>query len=188
VVNHEQGTRYVILELAQDLLRERGYTGFSYGQIADRLDVKPAAIHYYFPGKESLGVTLVGRERRRFKKMSARLAKQGVWARLEWFLNIYEHYSLGGTRVCYLGALESGYGELPESLKTQVKSLNNEMLDWLASLLREGRAKKEFAFKGDPEDKGALILGALQGAIQIARVSSPRRLRAVMRQIKAELK
>lgn len=177
----------MILDLAQDLLRERGYNGFSYGQIAGKLDVKPAAIHYYFPSKESLGITLVERERRRFKKVAARFAKEDVWARLDWFLNIYEHYSLGGTRVCYLGALESGYSELPDSIKTEVKSLNKEMLDWLTSLLREACAKNEFAFKGEPEDKAALILGALQGAIQIARVSSPRQLKAVMRQIKAEL-
>jgi TetR/AcrR family transcriptional regulator, transcriptional repressor for nem operon len=188
MVSQELGTRYVILELAQDLLRERGYNGFSYGQIAEKLDVKPAAIHYYFPSKESLGQTLVQRERRRFKKMAARLVKDDVRVRLDWFLNIYEHYSLGGTRVCYLGALESGYGELPASIKTEVKFLNKEMLDWLTGLLREGKAKNAFAFKGEPEDKAALILGALQGAIQIARVSSPHSLHAVMRQIKAELK
>lgn len=185
----EQGTRSIIMELAQDMLRERGYNGFSYGQIAERLDVKPAAIHYHFRSKEELGVALIQRERRRFKKMAATkaVADQTVAGRLDWFLSIYEHYSLGGTRVCYLGALESSFGDLPAEIKTEVKALNKEMLDWVAALLKEGRTKNGFAFKGDPEDKALLIMGALQGAIQMSRVSSPKRLRSVMKQIRADL-
>jgi AcrR family transcriptional regulator len=186
----EQGTRYVIMELAQDLLRERGYNGFSYGQIADQLDIKPAAVHYYFRSKEELGVALVERERRRFRRMAASpgLAESDAWKRLDWFLSVYEHYSQHGTRVCYLGSLESSVGDLPQSVRTQVRSLNKEMLDWLAALLKEGRAKDQFAFKGEPDDKATLILGALQGACQMARVSSPRRFRAVVIQIRADLK
>ena len=47
-------TKRVILDLAESLLQEKGFNGFSYAHIATELGVKNAAIHYHFPTKEAL--------------------------------------------------------------------------------------------------------------------------------------
>jgi AcrR family transcriptional regulator len=189
VIEQEQGTRRKIMELAQELLRERGYNGFSYSHISEQLGVKNAAVHYYFPGKEDLGVALVERERRRFGILTAGKALQemGPAEKLDWFFAVYDEYSHQGTRVCYLGALESSFGDLPEQIRHQARALHTEMLAWLASVLKEGRARNIFAFRGEPADKAVVILGAMQGAIQIARIGSPKQLYAAVRQIKQDL-
>lgn len=183
------GTRLKILELAQDLLRSRGYNGFSYSHIAQQLGVKNAAIHYHFPSKEDLGIELVARERRRFQKWTARKEIAGLdpWGQLDWFLGIYSHYSQRGTRVCFLGALEASFGDLPNSIQSEAKALNAEMLVWLTGLLARGRQVGAFEFRGQPESKAALIMGAMQGAIQSARVNGAENLAAVSAQIKADL-
>lgn len=188
-VRERGDTRRMILELAQDLLRDHGYNGFSYGHIAEALGVKNAAIHYHFPSKEDLGLELVNRERRRFVKWIARpeITELDAWGQFDWFLSIYEHYSQGGTRVCFLGALESSFGDLPASIQSEAKSLHGEMLTWLATLLARGRQNGDFAFSGQPANKAIAIQSALQGAIQFARVNGARTLFAVMEQVKADL-
>lgn len=44
-------TREEILKVASTLLQTRGFSAFSYGHIAETLEVKPAAIHYHFASK-----------------------------------------------------------------------------------------------------------------------------------------
>ncbi|KAA3646285.1 MAG: TetR/AcrR family transcriptional regulator [Chloroflexi bacterium] len=185
----EPTTRLKIMELAQDLLRDKGYNGFSYKHIAEELDVKNAAIHYHFPSKEDLGVAVIARERRRFKKWIARqsIRELDVWGRLDWFMSIYEHYSNGGTRVCYLGVLESSFDAIPPELQNEARALNTEMLDWLTELLEEGRQQGEFQFESDAASKAVLVISVAQGSLQIARVTSSDSFFSAVQQVKRDL-
>jgi AcrR family transcriptional regulator len=182
-------TRRKILELSQDAMRQKGYGGFSYANIASQLNVKNAAIHYHFPSKEDLGVTLVQRERRRFEKWTARhsIRELDAWGKLDWFLSIYEHYSQGGTRVCYLGALENNFDALPARLQEEAKGLNSDLLSWLSELLRSGKESGSFDFAGAADSKALLLLSAVQGSLQVARANTPDTFYAVMDQIKADI-
>jgi AcrR family transcriptional regulator len=182
-------TKRKILELSQDAMRQKGYGGFSYADIASQLDIKNAAVHYHFPNKEDLGVALIQRERRRFAKWTARQAirELDAWGKLNWFLGVYELYSHGGTRVCYLGALESNFDSLPVNLQEEARGLNTDLLNWLTQLIRAGKEKGSFVFSGSADAKAVMLLSAIQGAVQIARVSSPATFYAVVDQLKADL-
>ena len=50
-----------ILDLAETLIQTRGYSAFSYQDIADDLGIRKASIHYHFPSKTDLGVAVVDR-------------------------------------------------------------------------------------------------------------------------------
>lgn len=52
-------TRERILKVAENLLQNNGYNGFSYKDIANHLGIKTSSIHYYFPTKETLGIELI---------------------------------------------------------------------------------------------------------------------------------
>ena len=49
-------TRNEIIRLGSELIRSIGYNSFSYADISKALNIKNAAIHYYFPSKSDLGV------------------------------------------------------------------------------------------------------------------------------------
>jgi len=49
-----------ILDLAETLIQTRGYSAFSYQDIADSLGIRKASIHYHFPSKTDLGIAVVG--------------------------------------------------------------------------------------------------------------------------------
>ena len=56
-------TRSEIIRLGSELIRSIGYNSFSYADISKALNIKNAAIHYYFPSKSDLGVEIIRENR-----------------------------------------------------------------------------------------------------------------------------
>jgi TetR/AcrR family transcriptional repressor of nem operon len=50
-----------ILDLAETLIQARGCNAFSYQDIADKLGIRKASIHYHFPSKSDLGISVIER-------------------------------------------------------------------------------------------------------------------------------
>lgn len=182
-------TRRQILDLAENLLQDRGFNGFSYRHIAEALGVKNAAIHYHFPTKEELGCAVIQQYRDRFRLWTnnARVKDLSPAEKLDWFFNIYLNFRRDEGKVCLAGTLEAEFNAIPQQLRRQTESLTAEMLAWLETTLVEGRADGTFSFRGEPAAKAALILASLQGALQIARALGTEKVLAVIRQHKEDL-
>src|SRR4030095_11910383 len=95
-------TQRTILNLAESLLQDKGFNGFSYAHIASGLGVKNAAIHYHFPTKEELGCAVIKRYRDRFQLWTnnARVKDLSPTAKLDWFFNIYTDMRADKGKVC----------------------------------------------------------------------------------------
>lgn len=182
-------TRRKILDLAENLLQEKGYNGFSYAHLATELGVKNAAIHYHFPSKEALGCAIVKRYRDRFQLWinNTRVKDLKPVEKLDWFFSIYTNFRLDNGKVCLSGTLEAEFNTIPASLRAETQALTEEMLTWLEQTLAEGRAQGVFVFPGEPADKAALILASVQGALQVARSLGTEKYHAVIRQHKADI-
>lgn len=186
-------TREAILECAEELLQRRGYGGFAYQHIAVQLGIRNAAIHYHFPSKEDLGVTLVQRYRERFHAWVADLSPDlDAWARLQAYFGTYRAY-LGEPRkaddclLCPGGALASEFCALPEPMRLETRLLMRDVQEWLRGTLEQGRREDVLQFNGDALDKAVEICAALQGGIQIARMSGASRFRQLLDQLALEL-
>jgi TetR/AcrR family transcriptional regulator, transcriptional repressor for nem operon len=66
-----------ILDVAERLVQERGFNGFSYADVAGELEVTKASLHYHFAGKAELGEALIGRYAARFADAPARDRRAG---------------------------------------------------------------------------------------------------------------
>ena len=118
-------TRKRILDLAESLLLDKGFNGFSYKHIAEQLGVKNAAIHYHFPAKSDLGTALVQRYRRRFSKWIAQQQEQSLspTEKLSGYFGITVSYLRHGGKVCPLGILETEFNVLPVMVRDEALSL-----------------------------------------------------------------
>jgi TetR/AcrR family transcriptional regulator, transcriptional repressor for nem operon len=181
-------TKREILNLAEEMIQDRGFNGFSYQDIASRLGVKNAAIHYHFRSKSDLGAAVVERYRRRFRRWAEGLeaARLGPWPRLEAFFDIYRSF-LPHARICPNGVLQAEFHAIPPEVQEATRALVADFHSWLVALLTEGRAAGAFDYKGDPADQAAVIGAAVQGAIQMARASSPELFEAVLVQLRRQL-
>ncbi len=184
-----ENSKRTILNLAESLLMDVGFNGFSYANIASELGVKNAAIHYHFPTKEDLACTVIQRYRERFKLWTnnSRVKDLPPAEKLAWFFSIYTDMRADQGKVCLVGAMETEFNSIPEGLQTEVKSLHRELLAWLQETLKEGRDAGVFLFNGEPANKAALILSSLQGALQMARALGTKKFRDVVQQLKLDL-
>jgi len=182
-------TKRAILDLAESLLQDMGFNGFSYAHIAAELGVKNAAIHYHFPSKEALACAVVRRYRDRFQLWinNTRVKDLAPEKKLDWFFGIYTSMRADNGKVCLAGSLETEFNSLPASLREQTEALTRELLAWLQATLSKGREAGVFHFRGDPASKAALILSSLQGALQMARALGTSKFHAVVQQHKQDL-
>lgn len=184
-----ENSKRTILNLAESLLQDKGFNGFSYAHIAAELGVKNAAIHYHFPSKEDLGRAVIQRYRDRFKLWinNVRVKDLSPQEKLDWFFGIYTDMRSDKGKVCLVGSMEAEFNSIPEGLQAEVEGLHKELLKWLEATLSEGREAGVFKFNGESANKAALILSSVQGALQMARALGTKKFRDVVEQTKLDL-
>jgi AcrR family transcriptional regulator len=179
-------TKSEILELAENLLLDRGYNGFSYANISSALKIRNAAIHYYFPAKADLGEALIRRARERFAKWTQdqRMVGKPPAEKLEAFFRSYLRFLEAGQQVCLGGALETDFKTLPSNMQVETQKFASDILAWMEEVLAQGQEKRIFSFPGEAKDQAILILSCLQGALQMTRAIGPSTLHLAMAQIR----
>ncbi|RZU99174.1 TetR/AcrR family transcriptional regulator [Spiribacter vilamensis] len=175
-----------ILRLAADWLQQRGYHGFSFGQLAEALEVQSSAIHYHFPTKADLATALFRQYRDELAGWRAQMADARLEPdeRIERFLDL-EARDLEGEHVGPLGIAAVEYASLPSAACAEAEALCDDLIDWLTATLVAGRAAGRLDFPGDAGDQACAIMAAAQGALQLARIHGRSDFAAVRRAILA---
>lgn len=164
------GTAQRILDVAERLVQDRGYNGFSYADIAGELGIAKASLHYHFASKAELGEALIERYSARFAEALERIDSTiaGASAKLEAYSNLYTDV-LRGDRMCLCGMLAAEYQTLPPPMRTSVIRFFDANTTWLAGVLTDGQSEGTLSFAGSPAEAAQTVLSALQGAMLVAR-------------------
>jgi TetR/AcrR family transcriptional regulator, transcriptional repressor for nem operon len=159
-----------ILDVAERLVQSRGYNGFSYADIADRVGITKASLHHHFETKATLGQALVDRYHRQFVQALADIDATADNARgkLRCYVRLYAAV-LEGERLCLCGMLAAEYDTLPASMQVGIRRFFDVNEQWLAGVLEQGRRRGLFQRYGSPRETARLLLSALEGAMLVAR-------------------
>jgi TetR/AcrR family transcriptional regulator, transcriptional repressor for nem operon len=159
-----------ILDVAERLVQERGFNGFSYADVAAELGVTKASLHYHFAGKAELGEALIERYADRFRSALAVLDGESGDARvkLDGYAELYGDV-LRAKRMCLCGMLAAEYGTLPAQMQAAVLRFFDGNESWLEGVLEAGREAQTLAFAGPARETARFIIGALEGAMLVAR-------------------
>jgi TetR/AcrR family transcriptional regulator, transcriptional repressor for nem operon len=178
-----------ILDVAEGLAQTRGFNGFSYADIAARLVVTKASLHYHFPSKADLGRALVARYHGTFAAALETIDRAAVDPRekLRRYAGLYASV-MRNDRMCLCGMLAAEYATLPAAMQAELLAFFNANESWLGGLLEDGRRSGEFTFRGSAKQRAQSLLGALQGALLVARAyDDSRRFRSAAKQLLADL-
>ena len=185
------GTAEQILDLAEMLIQTRGYSAFSYQDIADALGITKASIHYHFASKTDLGIAVVDRYVERFGAAFVAIAadqSQPSMAMLDFYIEPYFGYARTPDRVCLCGALAGEILALPPELRARVDRFFRAHQTWLTGILKRGAARGEFTLAAPASKMARLIFGALQGALLVKRTTGDvAQLRDVVTVLKLQL-
>jgi TetR/AcrR family transcriptional regulator, transcriptional repressor for nem operon len=182
-------TAELILDVAQRLVQTRGFNAFSYADIAAELGVTKASLHYHFPAKDQLGERLVTRYSQAFLQALEKLERVGAGAptRLRGYARLYDKV-LRDDRMCLCGMLAADQATLPSPMRARLKEFFDANETWLAAVLERGRAEGELHFAGAAVEEARMLVGALQGAMLVARsYREPARFRAAAARLLAGL-
>ena len=178
-----------ILNVAEELAQKRGYNGFSYADVAARLHVTKASLHYHFPSKADLGCALIARYRAIFTSALEAIDDQEADPpkKLQRYVALYDAV-MRNDRMCLCGMLAAEYATLPPPMQTQLMLFFDANEKWLTSVLKSGCRAGSFAFTETAGDRARVLVGALEGAMLVARsYGDPRRFRSAAHSLLGDL-
>ena len=178
-----------ILDVAEQLAQTRGYNGFSYADIAAELGVTKASLHYHFPSKAELGRALIARYQAAFGAALEAIDQQAVkpTQKLRQYVGLYDAV-MRNDRMCLCGMLAAEHATLPAPMQEGLKQFFNMNERWLTAVLLGGRRSGSFLFKESASQRARVVLGALEGAMLVARsYGDPRRFHAAAEHVLADL-
>jgi TetR/AcrR family transcriptional regulator, transcriptional repressor for nem operon len=163
-------TAIEILDVAERLVQQRGYNGFSYADVAAELGITKAALHYHFPGKAELGVALLERYAAAFVEAleNIDLAHGSAPKKLRGYVGLYANV-LRGDRMCLCGMLAAEFQTLPDPMQKAVIRFFDQNEKWLAGVLEDGRNGGTLEFHQSPRQLARVLIGGLEGAMLLAR-------------------
>ena len=164
-----------ILDAANALLIDRGYSAFSYADIADTVKIRKASIHHHFPTKAGLVVAVLRRHRTRISEGMEALDAQltNPLIRIKSYFKYWEECIEGRTLSFCIGALLGAeMPSLPEEIQAEVCLHFSMLTEWFARTLKAGTKARAIQLQGTAAIEAQMLIAVLHGAMLSARATN----------------
>ncbi len=172
----EINTAERIMDVAQEMVQTRGYHAFSYRDISERIGIKTASIHYYYPSKPDLAKALLSRIREMFEGALEGIDAEGgnVKTRLRKFTGIFlDTYGDDG-RLCPFCMIATAQKTIPEDVQDEVRAFWLKGEEWVQNLLEEGQKSGDLEVAESVQLMSRMMVSSLEGAMVLAKAFDDR--------------
>jgi TetR/AcrR family transcriptional regulator, transcriptional repressor for nem operon len=171
--NDQKSTAQLILDAAEQLAQRRGFNGFSYADIAEKLGVTKASLHYHFPSKADLGARLIARYHETFADALTDIdaTVDDEAEKLRRYVALYDEV-ISHDRMCLCGVFAAEYTTLPVLMQVELRAFFDANEVWLASVLEHGRESGRLNVRESPRAHARILVEILEGAMLVARAYS----------------
>jgi TetR/AcrR family transcriptional regulator, transcriptional repressor for nem operon len=151
--------REAILDSAEKRMREGGYHGCSFREIADDVGIKSASVHYYFRTKTALGAALVTRyEARVLAAIGDPEDERDLRLKLDAMRAAFRGGLSRGDGMCLGGVFATEARSLPSPVGSATRRYFSACNDWLARAYVCARV-------AEPHRRALRLTALLQGAM-----------------------
>lgn len=168
-------TADLIMDVAHRLLTERGYSAFSYADIAQEIQIRKASIHHHFPTKTALVVAVLERHRLRMQEAHAALDERvsSPLNRLKKYVEYWEVCIRNRTEpFCIAALLGAELPGLPDEIQIEVGKHFLSLRQWIARTMKDGVKQKTIRLQETPDIEAEMLMAAVHGAMLSARVNN----------------
>jgi TetR/AcrR family transcriptional repressor of nem operon len=161
-----------IVSHARTLLETGGYNGFSYADIAVRVNISKASIHHHFPSKAELVQVVVALYRAEAREGLAVLDRQldDPLKELNAYVDYWSTCIRGGTSsFCICAMLAAELPLLPAQIVEEVRGHFDDLTSWLTAVLQKGAATGQLRLQGPAADEARAFMASVHGAMLAAR-------------------
>lgn len=161
-------TREMIMAVAKPMVQADGYNALSFRDVAAKVGVKSASVHYHFPTKGDLGTALASRYADEMAAFLAALSLEpaDLEQTLRTYVAVFRSALENGNRMCLCGIMAAEFDGLPRSVRAQVDRFMDINIHWLKMLV--SRYKPQ-ANADEIREQAMAIFASIQGAQLIAR-------------------
>jgi TetR/AcrR family transcriptional repressor of nem operon len=158
------------LDVAQNLCQARGFNAFSYRDIAKKLGIKTASIHYHYPTKADLGEALLVRYRQKFASELTKIRAENDDPRkqLKDFAGLIENIRRDD-KLCLCAMLSSDFDSLSPAMKKQLREFFCDAEAWIEACLVAGKKDGSFSMTKSAKTVAQVFLATLQGMLICSR-------------------
>lgn len=164
----QESTAGKIVAAAERRMRESGFHGFSFREIAADVGIKSASVHHHFPTKEHLGAAVAEAYTKRMMDALGDPAdpRRTPEALLALYVDLYRRAMREQRLTCLGGVMACELTSLPDPVARAGAEFFKRSAAWLEAVLRRRspRAKAEAI-----QTQALRILALLQGVTLIAK-------------------
>ncbi|EKS9796062.1 MULTISPECIES: TetR/AcrR family transcriptional regulator [Burkholderia] len=161
-----------ILEAGRQLIMRRGYSGFSYADIADAIDIRKASIHHHFPTKADLAVAVLQESQAKFDADMSLLDASGADALVQMraYIGYWERCIADDSApFCVAGMLGAELPALPDDVARAVRAHFDDLAAWLVRVLEAGVKEGVVQPGVSVQTEAATFVSLVYGAMLAAR-------------------
>ena len=161
-----------IRETAHDLIAERGYFGFSYADIAEKVGIRKASIHHHFPSKVDLVVATLKEYRAKLVEAAGHLDHNVTdpLQRLKLYVQHWAECVKSNNRpICIAALLSAELPALPEEIQVEVQLHFKYLVSWVKATLKEGASRGNLRLEHSVEVEAQSFVALVHGAMISAR-------------------
>lgn len=180
-------TKDTLIEMSDTLIRQKGVNAFSYHHLSQPLGIKNAAVHYHFPTKTHLLVSVTQYHIQRFEDFKTEVEALCELEKVERFVNIYVNARTQNS-VCFVGAMATDWATVDETVQPYMQQMANKILEWLTQTLQAGLQKGTLYFNEPARTRALLIVTNMMAATQLARIVGSESFETVKQTVLSALK
>lgn len=121
------------------LLQQHGYHGFSFQDIADKLNIKKPSLYDHFASKDELIVAIIQDYKAGFSMWTLSLQAVDPIDRIGKVFGIFYSFSSDRSKVCPILALAADFQGIARNIQKEMKAFVDQWLAWLEEQIREGQ-------------------------------------------------
>jgi TetR/AcrR family transcriptional repressor of nem operon len=163
-----------IAEVAQSLVQELGYNGFSFEHIAKEVGMRKASVHHHFASKADLGVAVVKIYTHEFQEALQVILTNTKTApqRLTAYADLFEATFANQHHLCVCGMLSAESNSLDAAVKLEVNHFFQLNITWLTFVVQEGMDSGTLKKVSDAPALAQTCLSMLEGSMLVGRCLS----------------
>jgi TetR/AcrR family transcriptional regulator, transcriptional repressor for nem operon len=167
-----EGTAARIVEAGRQLIMRHGYSGFSYADIAEAIDIRKASIHHHFPAKTDLVIAALKQSQDNFDTDVAALRAAGAdgLTQLRAYIQYWERCIADDSApFCVAGMLGAELPSLPEEVAQAVRAYFEALTAWLEPVLESAVKDNLIELSSSARTEAATLVSLVYGAMLTTR-------------------
>lgn len=165
-------TKEKILIEGKSLLQRHGLNGFSFQDIANKLEIKKPSLYDHYSSKEVLVLAILKNYDDSFDKWTEKVSVMKPIDQIRAVFDIFYSFSSDKKKVCPILSLTADTNSLSKDVQTEMKAFIDKWLTWLETKVKEGQAKDQIRHDLDVTTLSNFIYSLGMGSQVLARMKN----------------